>query len=611
MALPMNSGAEAVETASRRRASGATRSRASPTARPRSSPARTTSTAARSRSSASRPTRSTATASARSRPASQIVPFGDAEALRAAITPEHLRVPRRADPGRGGHRHAAGRLPARRGGGLPEAQRPVHRRRDPVGPRPHRQAVRLQARRRQAGHRDHRQGAVGRLLPGLGGARRARRCSACSSPATTAARSAATRSRAPSRARRCTCSSTRSCSSARRSSAPTSSTALQRIDRAPTSRRSAAEGLWIGIEMTGPARPYCEALKDEGMLCKETHEHVIRFAPPLVITRDEIDWAVEIRAVDQRSLGRTDDPVSIERRASSWNRIKTIIMGAAGRDFHNFNVVYRDNDAYDVVAFTATQIPEHRRPAVPGVARRRPVPGAASRSIAEKRTRGTHPRRTRSQEVVFAVQRRPLQLRDGAAARSPTRPAPTSSSSAPTPTMIKSTKPVIAVCAVRTGVGQEPDDAAASPHLLREHGLEGRRRPAPDALRRPREAEGAAVRAASPTSRSTSARSRRSRNTSRTSSSGTIIYAGVDYGAILDAGAGRSGRHPVGRRQQRHAVLQARPHDRRRRPAARGQRADLLPGEANLRMADVVIINKVDTADLAGDQRSCATTSAR
>ena len=52
-------------------------------------------------------------------------------------------------------------------------------------------------------------------------------------------------------------------------------------------------GLWIGIEMTGRARPFCEALKDEGILCKETHEHVIRFAPPLVITKDEIDWAVE------------------------------------------------------------------------------------------------------------------------------------------------------------------------------------------------------------------------------------------------------------------------------------------------------------------------------
>ncbi len=52
-------------------------------------------------------------------------------------------------------------------------------------------------------------------------------------------------------------------------------------------------GLWIGVEMTGAARPYCERLKEEGILCKETHEHVIRFAPPLVITKDEIDWAVE------------------------------------------------------------------------------------------------------------------------------------------------------------------------------------------------------------------------------------------------------------------------------------------------------------------------------
>jgi ornithine--oxo-acid transaminase len=52
-------------------------------------------------------------------------------------------------------------------------------------------------------------------------------------------------------------------------------------------------GLWIGIELHSPARPYCEALKEEGILCKETHERVIRIAPPLVITREEIDWAFE------------------------------------------------------------------------------------------------------------------------------------------------------------------------------------------------------------------------------------------------------------------------------------------------------------------------------
>lgn len=53
------------------------------------------------------------------------------------------------------------------------------------------------------------------------------------------------------------------------------------------------KGLWIGIELHSPARPYCEALKQEGLLCKETHDRVIRIAPPLVIQRDEIDWAFE------------------------------------------------------------------------------------------------------------------------------------------------------------------------------------------------------------------------------------------------------------------------------------------------------------------------------
>jgi ornithine--oxo-acid transaminase len=55
-------------------------------------------------------------------------------------------------------------------------------------------------------------------------------------------------------------------------------------------------GLWIGIELhpeAGGARRFCEALQHEGLLCKETHKHVIRMAPPLVITKDELDWALE------------------------------------------------------------------------------------------------------------------------------------------------------------------------------------------------------------------------------------------------------------------------------------------------------------------------------
>jgi len=63
--------------------------------------------------------------------------------------------------------------------------------------------------------------------------------------------------------------------------------------RSPDLCEVRGRGLWIGIEMNSPARPYCEALKQEGILCKETHDRVIRIAPPLVITREEIDWACD------------------------------------------------------------------------------------------------------------------------------------------------------------------------------------------------------------------------------------------------------------------------------------------------------------------------------
>jgi ornithine--oxo-acid transaminase len=52
-------------------------------------------------------------------------------------------------------------------------------------------------------------------------------------------------------------------------------------------------GLFIGVELNEAARPYCEELKELGLLCKETHDTVIRFAPPLIITKEELDWAIE------------------------------------------------------------------------------------------------------------------------------------------------------------------------------------------------------------------------------------------------------------------------------------------------------------------------------
>jgi ornithine--oxo-acid transaminase len=76
---------------------------------------------------------------------------------------------------------------------------------------------------------------------------------------------------------------------------------LLRKLHSPDLKEVRGKGLWIGIELHSPARPYCEALKEEGILCKETHDHVIRIAPPLIIQREEIDWAFDrIRKVIEK-----------------------------------------------------------------------------------------------------------------------------------------------------------------------------------------------------------------------------------------------------------------------------------------------------------------------
>lgn len=79
--------------------------------------------------------------------------------------------------------------------------------------------------------------------------------------------------------------------------------ALERLQKmtSPHVKEVRGLGLWIGIEVhsevdgnkTGGARPFCEALRDRGLLCKETHDYVIRFAPPLMISKEDLDWALE------------------------------------------------------------------------------------------------------------------------------------------------------------------------------------------------------------------------------------------------------------------------------------------------------------------------------
>jgi ornithine--oxo-acid transaminase len=66
--------------------------------------------------------------------------------------------------------------------------------------------------------------------------------------------------------------------------------------RSPLVKEIRCIGLWAGVELqpsAGGARSFCNALKNRGLLCKETHAHTIRLAPPLVVTREQLDWAVE------------------------------------------------------------------------------------------------------------------------------------------------------------------------------------------------------------------------------------------------------------------------------------------------------------------------------
>ena len=118
----------------------------------------------------------------------------------------HRRGAARADPGRGRHRRAARRLPARACAADARAQRAVHRRRDPVGPRPHRRDVRVRPRRRRARPLPARQGARRRHRARLRRGRRPRRARRAAARASTARPSAATRSRPPSASRSCACS---------------------------------------------------------------------------------------------------------------------------------------------------------------------------------------------------------------------------------------------------------------------------------------------------------------------------------------------------------------------------------------------------------------------
>jgi len=274
------------------------------------------------------------------------------------------------------------------------------------------------------------------------------------------------------------------------------------------------------------------------------------------------------------------------------HRIRTVIMGAAGRDFHNFNTVYRDNDLYDVVAFTATQIPNIEGRKYPASLAGRLYPRGIP--IVAESELPVLMRKHKVEEVVFAYSDVPYNYVMGRSSIANAGGAHFKLLGAQ-PTMIKSTKPVISVCAVRTGSGKSQTSRRIA-HLLQRQGLKvaAIRHPMPygDLEKQKVQRYGSL------------ADLKKHKCTIEEMEEyephiveGIIIYAGVDYGAILEQAQaeadvilwdGGNNDMPF-YTPDLHIVVAD--------PLRVGNELTYYPAEANLRMADVVIINKIDSAE--------------
>ncbi len=273
-------------------------------------------------------------------------------------------------------------------------------------------------------------------------------------------------------------------------------------------------------------------------------------------------------------------------------KTRVIIMGAAGRDFHNFNVYFRDNDSYEVVAFTATQIPGIEKRTYPrelaGSKYENGIPIHAESALPELISRFN------VDQVVFAysdvthehvMHQASLVLSCGADFRL----------MGPSTTMLKARVPVVSVCAVRTGSGKSQTSRKVA-SILKNMGLQVAviRHPMPygdlakqtwqrfasyedldkhDCTIEEREEYEPLI------------------------ANGITVFAGVDYKKILsqaekeaDVIVWDGGNNDVPFYRSNLHIVVADPH----RP---GHELAYHPGETNVRMADVVVINKVDTAD--------------
>ncbi|MFQ5453590.1 MAG: GTP-binding protein, partial [Candidatus Zixiibacteriota bacterium] len=277
------------------------------------------------------------------------------------------------------------------------------------------------------------------------------------------------------------------------------------------------------------------------------------------------------------------------------NRKKVIIMGAAGRDFHNFNTLYRDNKDVEIVAFTATQIPdiEGRKypPKLAGKLYPKGIP------IYEESKLLDLINKHKIDEVIFSYSDVPYQyiMEKGAYVMSAGARFAIEGSA---PTMIKSSKPVVAVCAVRTGCGKSQTTRKVA-EVLQASGKKV------VVIRHPMPYGDLAKQACQRFETIADLDKHKCTIEEREEyephiNRGIIVYAGVDYEMIIrqaekeaDIILWDGGNNDMSFYKPDLLITVVDPH----RP---GHELSYYPGQNNLLMADVIVINKIDSADPDG-----------
>ncbi|UCE04959.1 MAG: GTPase [bacterium] len=274
------------------------------------------------------------------------------------------------------------------------------------------------------------------------------------------------------------------------------------------------------------------------------------------------------------------------------SRKKVVIMGAAGRDFHNFNLRFRDNEEFEVVAFTATQIPDIEDRTYPAELAGKLYPNGIP--IHPEEELNELIKKHQIDSVVFAYSDVPHEYVMHKASL-------VNSAGADfwllgiNATSIKSKVPMIAICAVRTGCGKSQTTRRVS-DTLKSYAkkLVAIRHPMPYGdLVAQKIQRFASYEDMNHHKCTIEEREEYEPHIDR----GTIVYAGVDYGAILEQAEkeadiilwdGGNNDTPF-YQPDLHIVVTD--------PLRAGHEISYYPGETNLRMADVVIINKIDTAE--------------